>query len=269
MSAQNILPTYYALKNPSNLPLGAYYTDPYDMTRFMVIPGETFSSLIKKIVIHRDKIGAPSVDIPTLRVVIETQLFETTADNLKSNYFKEEKHIPTVPEVVTFAKIFSANFRNTQTPSIKTQIFRSRSCLACPMHRVSTPKSMIFKVAEALLGTKNLFDFPEKAELTACSACGCGLQAKVQEDLVGIIAALDPTHVQAMGSVMGPKAFSTCWILKGGLDHITLKQAIIGKSKAASPVTFNSLQTYLANPAAYPPENKPPHIHPLNDKKDD
>ena len=267
MSAQHILPTYYALKNPSNLPPGANYTDPYDMTKFVIQPGETLSSLIKKIVSHRETQKAPEVDIPTLRVVIETFLYDTTADNLKSIYFKEEKHIPTVPEVISFAKIFSANFRNTQTPSLKTQKYRARSCLSCPLHRANAaPKSMMFKVAESLLGTKNLFDFDEKSELTSCGACGCGLQSKIQEDLTGVVAALDPSHVQSMVSLMGSKAYNQCWILRGAVDHPTLKAAIAGKSRAASPATNEAYQRYVANPLAYPPTDKDGYIHPLNDK---
>lgn len=235
---------YYELKSEDSLPVGAYFTDPYDNAYFQVIPKETLSQFLKRISDHRAANKHPELRTDDLKTMVVTFLVETCPPNKLNSYFVLKAIHPQFSQVVQFAKaIAREKIQNRGIVGTKQQRERALKCLSCPFHqRSGIPPHTSTVLLRGLLGNTV---YPEQGQLGVCGMCGCGLKEKVKFQLEGVVRDLKPHQLDTILKAAGTRAFDICWILNEALSNSVILKTLKAKMDSGTANGSGLLQARI------------------------
>ena len=225
---------FYDLKSEAKLPQGAKFVDPYDRTTFTVNPSENLQTFLKRIQNYRETKNYPQIIDIELRPLVVTSFYESTEQDKRAAFF-ELKAVPaTFTQITSLARTIATESINQNTITGKQREHRAAKCLGCVFHRTNgVSKPRLTKVVTKLVGLSRVSVSENEEKLGQCGMCGCELKAKVRFQLISVLSALLPEQVVKLVNMYKAAAFSKCWILEESLEHVTYKDLIRKKLKAA------------------------------------
>lgn len=249
--------TFNDLKDYSKLPVGAYYTEPRDLHQIFVVAGDTFDTLVDKVIEYRKSKDYPSLPYNDLRVLVITSLERSIHDvRVLTEYFEQRNVNPKFQQVFQVAKLLCLQI-GQGAAGYNLREERASKCLGCALHRrsgkineyiskaIDLTLNAISKKEEETVQDLHYADL-EKG-LGTCNMCGCGLLKKVRVNLMPILASLQPNQLDRLFNIYGSQAFDKCWMLNEALrDQTTV--SILEKKLSRTVTKGNKfLQEYRFN----------------------
>lgn len=245
---------YSSLKDESKLPIGAYYTEPRDLEKIHVLPGDTLKKFTQKVENSREEKNYPKLNDADLTFLIVLSLEKTTPNAKVSKYFDQKAILPQFSQVAQLAKTLTSQLGRNVVGYNQRQD-RADKCMGCVLNQaparnniaqlansaISKAIHAVSKDSESLL---DLESSDKEKNLGACGMCGCNLTNKVKMQILSVLTSVRPDQIDTLFKVYGIDAFDMCWILNETLTETHLRKYI--EDKLVHSNNSDALSKYLA-----------------------
>lgn len=241
---------YHVIKDPNNLPTGAFFIDPQDGEKYIVKDSETLEQFTKRVVTSREKLNNVPINQSELNMLINISLSNTTPEIHKGHYFDQVASHVSMRQLVSAAVTMSSQLLSGTAATFNVRQERAKKCFSCPFHN---KKGMIGRLASNILNTvagmtsiEALSKSDYESKLGACGMCGCGLQAKIRYDIYPIIAGVEPENIAKPVRTFREDVFDKCWIFSDALKDARAKKLLIDKLNVVK-ISLEDLVRYRNN----------------------
>jgi hypothetical protein len=246
MRPMSVTTRYFELKNEQKLPPSGRFIDPYDNTIYKVQPQDKLSTIVQRVTENRRNHAYPEIDHNTLTSLVSMTLAETCSDSDLRKYFKPKATIPQVSQILSFAKAVAYETVHKNSVSIKDKQGRAQKCLKCPFHKSrGIAPSIVHNLPIQVM--QNSLSYPEEKHLGLCGLCGCGLQAKINFQVMGILTGLLPEQLDIAIRTLGASFFDKCWIAEEALQSLPTKKLLQVKLSKGNANGDKILSLYITS----------------------